>query len=302
MNSNEISLFISKGLKRVPYAEGLARRYNKRRHERIERQIRPLCEQVQNNLIDTAPGKHSEMRNDGPIWVFWWQGEYATPRVIRVCIETMRRHATNRDVVIITKDNIRDYCNLPDYIYEKVDNRNITLTHLSDIIRFNLLHHHGGLWMDATLYVANALNEDRCFGAFYTCSGFDDPTQFFVTEGKWTGFFIGGSADEPLFEFMNSFFLSYWNKNSELIDYFLIDYALRYAYEHQIGSLWNWVKAQSGKDDPQLFNLAPLIAKEYDPSVWKRLTSDTCVFKLSWKKPKSFPTGSFGDVLINTFV
>lgn len=301
MNSNEFSLFIGKGLKRVPYAEGLARRYNRRRHERIERQIRPLCEQVQKKLIDTAPGKHSETRNDGPIWVFWWQGEHAAPRVVRVCVETMRRHAANRDVVIITKDNIREYCNLPDYIYEKVDNHSITLTHFSDIVRFNLLHHHGGLWMDATLYVANALNEDRCFGSFYTCSGFDDPTHFFVTEGKWTGFFIGGSADESLFAFMNSFFLCYWKTNSELIDYFLIDYALRYAYEHRIGSLWNWVRTQNGKDDPKLFDLAPLLAKEYDLTVWERLTSDTSVFKLSWKKPTSFPRDSFGDALINKF-
>lgn len=301
MNSNEISLFISKGLKRLPHAEGIARRYNRRRHEAIEREIRPLCEKVQKSLIDAVPAVRSETRNDGPIWVFWWQGEIAAPRVVRVCIETMREHGANRDVVIITKDNIREYCNLPDYIYEKVDNHNITLTHLSDIVRFNLLHNHGGLWMDATLYVANSLNNDRCFDSFYTCSGFDDPTNFFVTEGKWTGFFMGGSADEPLFQFMNSFFLCYWKANSELIDYFLIDYVLRYAYEHRIGSLWNWTKAQTGKDNPKLFDLASLMVKEFDLTVWERLTSDTCVFKLSWKKPKSFPRGSFGDVLINQF-
>ena len=29
-------------------------------------------------------------------------------------------------------------------------------------------------------------------GPFFTCSGYPDPTFFNVSDGRWTGFFIGG--------------------------------------------------------------------------------------------------------------
>ena len=270
--NNDGKLFIAKGLKRIPLLYPLARRYNKRRHTVIGKQVEHWCasaaRQLEGHAAVTVP-------NDGPIWVLWWQGVETAPAIVRACIASMERNAGGRKVVVITRDNV------------------------SDILRFNLLHRYGGLWMDATLLVSSSLDETRCFGSFFTCSGFVDPTHFFVTKGKWTGFFIGGSSSEPLFAFMDAFFQTYWEHNDQLVDYFLIDYALDYAYEHDIGSLREWVQTQYGKDNPHLFDLAPIIADSFDPQVWKQLTADTNVFKLSWKKPKTYPAGSYGACILN---
>lgn len=49
---------------------------------------------------------------------------------------------------------------------------------------------------------------------------------------------------------------------------------------------------------PELFDLAPVIRDSFDSNVWKRLTEHTDAFKLSWKKPSSYPEGSFGGRLV----
>lgn len=37
------------------------------------------------------------VRNDGPVWVAWWQGlDERTPAVIRACIDSIKRHAAGR--------------------------------------------------------------------------------------------------------------------------------------------------------------------------------------------------------------
>lgn len=295
MNAN-VSFTIAKILKRIPPLAPLARKFNARRHQAISNRICESCNQAGSKIVD-AP--QPSVQNNGPIWVLWWQGEAQAPQTVKACITSIRRHAGNHQVIVITRDNVREYAQLPDYIYVKLNAGNITLTHFSDILRFNLLRHHGGLWMDATLFVTKPLSTSRYFGNFFTCSGYPDPSYFFVTEGRWTGFFIGGSVDEPLFSFMDIFFQLYWQKNDHLIDYFLIDYALDYAYNHNIGSLTNWVNHENGKDNPDLFNLAPYITQPYNPVEWKKLNLRTGVFKLSWKKPHHYPEHSFGDTLLS---
>lgn len=294
--NNDLSLFIAKGFKRVPAIAPVARTFNNRRHRRILRQIEALCVHAAKvcEHIETSANP-----NNGPIWVFWWQGLKTAPALVKACIRSIEQHSGSRDVIVITEQNIRKYAKLPEYIYTKVERKEITLTQLSDILRFNLLHNHGGLWMDATLYVTGNLDTPRYFGPFFTCSGFSDPTYFFVTKGLWTGFFIGGCKKEPLFSYMDYFFQLYWEKNSRLIDYFLIDYALRYAYEKGIGSLRKWVLSERSKDNPELFDLAPIIAQPYNPAIWQTLKSKTGVFKLSWKKPKNYPEGSYGAYLLS---
>lgn len=296
MDMNDVSLLFAKMLKRVPGANRFACKYNMHRHEKLMQRIEANA--LQAFELSSVAGENSV--NNGPIWVFWWQGIDNAPSRVKACISSIRRNSNGRQVIVITQSNVHEYTSLPDYIFSKLADGNITLTHFSDILRFNLLHLHGGMWMDATLYVAKPLTSIRYSGSFFTCSGYSDPTFFNVSDGKWTGFFIGGSKNESLFAFMNQFFLDYWKNNDQLIDYFLIDYALEYAYDHEIGSLRSWCENERGQDNPALFELAPIVSEPFDEEKWLELTEKTDVFKLSWKKPASYPDGSFGDYLISS--
>ena len=53
------------------------------------------------------------------VWVMWWQGEDSAPELVRMCINSIRKNANGAEVVVITKDNFREYADIPEYIIEK---------------------------------------------------------------------------------------------------------------------------------------------------------------------------------------
>ncbi len=75
--------------------------------------------------------------NDGPIWVMWWQGlDGSEPPIVRACVDSIKRHANGREVRLITKNTVDQYASLDPSIMRKVHEGAITLTTLSDIVRF----------------------------------------------------------------------------------------------------------------------------------------------------------------------
>lgn len=161
MDKNEAFLTVAKVFKRLPF-QSLGRSFNTHRHSSISTAIEPLCDQAAREMNDSgADVRFEEAVNDGPIWVLWWQGLELAPVRVKACVDSIKRNAAGRDVIVITKDNVSEYTDLPDYAFRKLAEGEITLTHFSDILRFNLLKLHGGLWMDATLYVVRPLDSPR---------------------------------------------------------------------------------------------------------------------------------------------
>ncbi len=82
--------------------------------------------------VDT---KGCSLEYDGVIWSMWWQGEKYCPKTIKLCLASIRKHCGSHKFILITKDNYREYINIPEDIIAKVNAGYISFTHLSDIIR-----------------------------------------------------------------------------------------------------------------------------------------------------------------------
>lgn len=54
------------------------------------------------------------LRIDGnfKVWIFWWQGEESLPETNRITINSVIHNIPNNEVIILTKDNVKQYCNL----------------------------------------------------------------------------------------------------------------------------------------------------------------------------------------------
>lgn len=76
--------------------------------------------------------------NNGPIWIFWWQGERKMPRIVYQCYKSLLKNKGNRQVILITQKNYYKYTDISSNIIDLVNQGNITLTHFSDILIFNL--------------------------------------------------------------------------------------------------------------------------------------------------------------------
>lgn len=79
-----------------------------------------------------------------PIWFMWLQGEGNMPDIVRLCYQSAKKHCAKGNVILLTKENLGKYVNLPSFIIQKHNEGKISTTHLSDIVRFYLLGTYGG--------------------------------------------------------------------------------------------------------------------------------------------------------------
>lgn len=217
------------------------------------------------------------------VWIFWWQGVDSAPEIVKKCIDSIYKNFSPLlfNVFLITKENIKEYCDFPSYIYSKLASKRITLTHFSDLIRANLLSRHGGLWIDATVYVSsNVSQEPMCNLPFFTIK--NQTKKNLIINNRWTGFFLYAPKGTVLFKFLNDFFMEYWKKNHYLIDYLLVDFGIALAVENisVCRDDYNMVPATN----ESIIRLLPLLNKPYSENIWKNLKSNTQFFKLSYKK------------------
>ena len=288
---DNLDILIAKIIRKINAPKKINQIYNDRRHYRIEKKLNQYFTGIN---YSEFPINHTVPKI---IWIFWWQGASNMPSIVKKCYQSIIKNKNNAEVILITKDNIRNYANLPEYIYTKLNDSKITLTHFSDILRFNLLNNYGGLWIDATIYAVEKI-PDEYFQKIFTCCGYVDKEHFFVAQGRWTGFLIGGEKNNSLFQFMNNFFLEYWKKNDQLIDYFLIDYALDYAWKKNIGTFRDFCNDNIGKYNKNLFELEPMLNKKFDINLYKKICQDTQMFKLTYKHKLKL-NGTFADYIIN---
>ena len=93
--------------------------------------------------------------NKSAIWLYWEnKPRQETPQLIELCWETIKkRNAKDFQVIITNPSNIRYY--LPDLnpsvgLFKEI-------AHRADYIRFNLLYHYGGIWLDSDFVAFRSL-------------------------------------------------------------------------------------------------------------------------------------------------
>lgn len=159
-------------------------------------------------------------------WLLWLQGEDNAPEIVRLCIDSARRHLRSFEVRVLDESNFRDFVSLPPRIEELAKTGAMSLTHLSDIIRFALLRDHGGLWVDATLFFLREPSFLERYPEVVTRRSTPVSHPENVANGRWTIYVLGGSADLPLWGSVLDMLLDYWRSHDFVLDYHLTDYIL----------------------------------------------------------------------------
>ena len=230
--------------------------------------------------INSKTSDASKESSSSNIWIFWWQVYEAAPLLVKKCIDSITRNAKNHPVVLITKKNWRNHADIPDYIIQKLEKGVITLTHFSDILRMVLISKHGGLWLDATIFVSKEIPE-YCFELPYFSIHYETSTSR-IAKGKWTGFCQAGQKNSLVHSFCRDIFFSYWKKYNKLIDYFFIDYVMLAGYNN-IPEFKKLVDSlplnnQGIKELDKHFN------DEYSKEFLDNILSESTFFKLNWKR------------------
>lgn len=212
------------------------------------------------------------------VWVCWLQGINEAPLLVQKCYQSLLDNLLDRDIVLLTNDNYRDYVKFPKHIQEKIDSGIITKTHMSDLLRLELLNNYGGTWIDATVF----------------CSGQNIPkymlnSDLFVFQDLKPGldghctcissWFMTSCTNHPILLLTQSMLYDYWNKNDKMIDYFLLHDFFQLAIE-TYPKEWEKVVPFSNST-PHILLLR--LFEEYNSDIWSEVKSICCFHKLTYK-------------------
>lgn len=235
-----------------------------------------------------------------PVWVCWWQGLDSAPDIVKRCVESIYRYVPKDSAQIhfITFDNYMEYAGFSQVVVDRYNAGKISLTHLADILRVQLLNMYGGLWVDATYFISDNRIADIINDEAYTVKTvIPSWNGDVIAKGKWAVNFLKFMKGSPLSGFCTEAFEIYWSLRDEPLDYFLLDRIIKVAYDN-IPVIRKQIDGISANNISSL-KLMEIISNSYDEAVWNDMKKDTFAFKLSYKEPVELYTEDGKETFYN---
>ncbi|EFT9700174.1 capsular biosynthesis protein, partial [Campylobacter jejuni] len=193
----------------------------------------------ENKLDDIQIKKTRNINGKKIIWQFWYQGIDNAPCIIKKCFKSVQKYKGNYEVVLLDKDNIKDYLIFPDFIYQKIDDKKFgekTITIFSDLLRVSLLNNYGGIWLDAGMFLSGEIQKeilDQDFFIFHRSTKKPQDYKnwinfnynFFSWDEKFkvnivNGFILSNKNNE-IMKIMQDILINYWKYENKLVYYFM---------------------------------------------------------------------------------
>lgn len=241
----------------------------------LEKEYNKEIQQFLINYKDDLPH-----RTSNKVWVCWFQGLDDAPDLVKKCYQSIKVNLWDRDLVLITSENMCEYVEFPDFILEKWKSGQITHTHMTDLLRLELLIKYGGMWIDATV-LCTSKSEDipSCF--------FDSDLflyQIFKPgrDGQAqpiSSWLISAKTNNKILRMTRYLCYKYWEKNRELVDYFLFHDFFVMALEHNEDE---WKKIIP-RDNAAPHYLLLRLFDEYNEEIWKAIEAQSPFHKLTYK-------------------
>ena len=232
------------------------------------------------------------------VWVCWLQGiNEDTPLVVKRCIQSMYDNLKKEEVILLTESNYSDYISLPEFVINKYREGIITKTHLTDLLRLELLIKYGGIWIDATVLCTGdipdyILNSDLFL--FQNLKPGRDGDA--IALSSW---FIAAKTNNKVLMATQKLMYEYWKKNNTLINYFLIHNFLRMSLERFPDEDDRIIKYSNSTPHILLLDMF----KPFNMHKWSIIKDMTPIHKLAYKRTKEemLRKGTYYDVIINQY-
>lgn len=258
---------------------------------------RKLEKRYKNRLIDFEKSYQSELPHEtsNKVWICWFQGMENAPELVKRCYRSVKENMPDKEIVVLTSENLIEYVDFPKFILDKWKQGIITHTHMTDLLRLELLIKYGGMWIDATVFCSGKKIPEYYFDSelfFYQClkPGRDGHSTYI---SSWL---MSASSNNKVLMATRYLCYEYWKENNSMVDYFLLHDFLSVALEHYPDE---W-KAIVPRDNATPHILLLRLFDVYDEKIWDSIKQQTPFHKLSYKftDTQKMQKGTYYDVLL----
>ncbi|OTA84671.1 capsular biosynthesis protein [Limosilactobacillus reuteri] len=238
-----------------------------------------LIKRYQSKLLEFHYNSNIEQKTSNTIWFCWFQGIENAPNIVKACFNSLKKNLPSKNIVVLNSNNIGDYVTLPNYILEKWNTGVITNTHMTDLLRLELLTNYGGTWIDATVLCTQ--NEDNIPSYFFNSELFFYQALKPGRDGQSTymsSWYINAKSHNKILEATKYLCYEYWKENNKLIDYFLLHNFMSIAID-----TFQEEDKMIPRDNATPHELLLRLFDKYDDYTWKSIINQSPFHKLSYK-------------------
>lgn len=236
----------------------------------------------------------NEGTTSNKVWWCWLQGEENAPKLNKACLNSLKKNLSDREIVVITNQNLDKYVQIPDFIKEKHANGIIPNAQYSDIIRLELLIKYGGTWIDSSVLCTE---NKRIF--------FDKPLFVFenwkrgdssIVASNW---FITSNINNHILLLTRDLLYEYWKNENYLVHYYVFHFFFAMATE-KFYAEWEEI--------PRYSNLPPHIlqfeiTEKYSTERFEEIKKMSAFHKLNQKADFSkCEKESFYEFILNEYL
>ncbi|MBP3239556.1 MAG: capsular polysaccharide synthesis protein [Butyrivibrio sp.] len=218
--------------------------------------------------------------NSDKVWVCWFQGMENAPELVKSCYKSIKQNLTDREIILITSENMDQYVQFPRYIIDKWESGVITNTHLTDLLRLELLINYGGLWLDATVFCSE--QESNIPDYFFNSDLFFYQSLKPGRDGKSTyisSWLMGAKTNNKVLMATRELCYEYWKRENQMLDYFLLHDLFSIVLDRYTDE---WKKVVP-RDNATPHVLLLRLFDQYDEKIWEAIKRQTPFHKLSYK-------------------
>lgn len=227
------------------------------------------------------PKEQSPQKASNIIWWCWLQGEKNAPDICKKGLESIRKWMPDKQIIILTNENISHYVHFPAYIMKAFNDGNMSQAHYSDLLRIELLTNYGGIWIDSTVF----LTKRPIYAEHIPLFVFQEAERGnpACVASNW---FISAEAHNPIIELTRNLLFDYWKHHHKVFHYFFFHFFFHMATDYYKKE-WNAI--------PFFSNLPCHIMQRelfhpYTGSRWNQLEHMSDVHKLTYKYNSSMTT------------
>ena len=219
-----------------------------------------------------------EQRRSRRVWVCWLQGFELAPELVKVCVASMRRWLTDREITLLSYDNYTEYVELPPHVVERYEKGEMPAALFADLLRLEVLIRHGGTWMDASMWMTGYQDKEIFDADLFMFQALRRDDKTFYGTSNW--FITACAGNRPLMV-LRDVLTQYWKDYGVTLNYYMFHdffYTVAGLYPAEIAAM------------PRRNRLLPLrllqrLGDAYDERWMEELQSRCGVHKLNYRVP-----------------